>query len=949
MKRLGLRLLAFICAPVLFAQEAPRLVTDAEAVVETESCFVKAAIRGAVASVESTFVFFNPGGRVLEGELVFPLPDGAVVTGYALDVDGAMTDGVVVPKDEARIAFETETRRGIDPGIAEQVGGNLYRTRIYPLPASGRRTARISYVAPVFFAGGGASFHLPMPRERIGRREIEIEVLRHGAEKPRVSGLGRRDFEEAESFWRIAVKDEDAVPGENVIVALPALPENFEHFERGKDGIVRKARVRPHGPKAIDAKEEPVTYDIYWDASGSRSPSPAEFSLLEILSKSSKRETKFRLRVFRNEAEPFREFADAASLVACLESIKAYDGATSFEGVFDRDSPNVKILFSDGFETMGREAPPPVEGLLAVTSSSAADFGLLRRMAPLGVARLHGVGKDDLASIERLVAPCLEKRNSPLEAAGEYEISLGEAVLSLSEASPADGSTAVAAADALASLWVSLKMEELSCDPQKNRDEILRLGRQYSIAGPGTSLIVLESLDQYLRYAIEPPESLPRIRDEWQRAMKRTGGGNSPETILKEHMKLVESLWKERLEWWERDYEKNPLEAAKPEPRTGIGRLARFFPRAVQSRASEPEANGGMELFAMESSPMMEASVKDAQGAMDAPKPRTSAISIKPWDSAAPYMEAIRKADGDGKYAAYLKERETYRNSPSFYLDSSEHFFREGMDSLAMRILSNLAEIAIGDASLLRAFAFELRDEGVMEEAIAQFRRVTLLSPESGDGFRNLALALSQEAKNRFAKCEYGLAERLLGEAFGIYRKVAFTPWQRNADALSLFAIEEFNALASWTEAASGEAGGKFGFVPPKLGGDFDKAISCDLRVVLEWNYDNVDLDLHVIEPDGAVAYYANRFTRTGGMVSRDVTDGFGPEEYMVRKASKGEYAIETNYFASHAQRALGPVAATATVYTGWGRKDEKSRMLTLRLDKPAKGKVRIGAVEYAE
>lgn len=42
---------------------------------------------------------------------------------------------------------------------------------------------------------------------------------------------------------------------------------------------------------------------------------------------------------------------------------------------------------------------------------------------------------------------------------------------------------------------------------------------------------------------------------------------------------------------------------------------------------------------------------------------------------------------------------------------------------------------------------------------------------------------------------------------------------------------------------------------------------------------DNTDQDLHVKEPGGTVCNYRNRFPESGAMMSRDFTQGYGPEE----------------------------------------------------------------------
>lgn len=75
---------------------------------------VDARVNGAFAVVKTTIVVGNSNGRALEGALEFPLPDGASVCGYALDVDGVLTDGVVVPKEKARVAFEAEVKKGVE-------------------------------------------------------------------------------------------------------------------------------------------------------------------------------------------------------------------------------------------------------------------------------------------------------------------------------------------------------------------------------------------------------------------------------------------------------------------------------------------------------------------------------------------------------------------------------------------------------------------------------------------------------------------------------------------------------------------------------------------------------------------------------------------------------------------------------------------------------------------
>lgn len=59
--------------------------------------------------------------------------------GYAVDIRGQMVEAVVCEKEVARKAFEQEVReKKAGPAMIEQLVGNAFKTRIYPIPANGR-------------------------------------------------------------------------------------------------------------------------------------------------------------------------------------------------------------------------------------------------------------------------------------------------------------------------------------------------------------------------------------------------------------------------------------------------------------------------------------------------------------------------------------------------------------------------------------------------------------------------------------------------------------------------------------------------------------------------------------------------------------------------------------------------------------------------------------------
>ena len=126
------------------------------------------------------------------------------------------------------------------------------------------------------------------------------------------------------------------------------------------------------------------------------------------------------------------------------------------------------------------------------------------------------------------------------------------------------------------------------------------------------------------------------------------------------------------------------------------------------------------------------------------------------------------------------------------------------------------------------------------------------------------------------------------------------------------------------------------------------KNFDVDLRIVLTWNTDDCDIDLWVTDSDKEKCFYGHKLTRRGGRISRDFIQGYGPEEFCIKKAGEGAFKIEANYFANHQQKILQPVIVQAEVYTNFGRKNQKKEVLTLQLEQK-NGTFTIGNAVFNE
>ncbi len=932
--------------------------------MQTREMSVIAKVNGLHAVVETTLVFHNPNARLLEGELVFPLPDGAAVCGYALDIGGALVDGVVVTKEKARVAFETETRRNVDPGLVEHIQGNLYRTRIYPLPANGERRIRLTYTTPLATApNGDAALLLPMPREEISKLKVNIEVAAPDGAVPEIGGLGDARFEKSEKIWRVETSSEKTTPGEDVLVALPKLPASFQRIER--EGETHRFMITTVAPAAKPRSAEPGRIHVLWDASGSRAGADLtkEFSLLKQTKASG-----YLLTVFRDMPETAREFATADELIAAIKEAPC-DGGTDIAALaaFLRGKPTddlltQTLLFTDGLDTLsGKTLEFGGVTPVAIVSQSVANRESLRQACAGALIDLQTTDPD--AAWREIESP--SPRVTGLKGTGIANVQgigkpangrihlLGE--LTEAEASVrilyADGSEsepfALRRGDAvegrvLATAWASARVNQLAPRAEEFEDELLALGRTHGLVSPATSLIVLETLDQWVRHKIEPPASLPDLRRDWQQAMKNSTNQNQPTDRL-EH---IAALWKQRVAWWESDFSKAK---AMPMIRDGDGTLD-LAPSAASdpfsAPSSPPAPSARAESFGdRDASPAQERRSASggerltgmlAEDKKSAEEP-SSSIEIKPWSPDTPYLKAIRAAKDGERYPAYLSERAKWQQSPAFFLDCAGQFYQDGEKALARRILTNLAELRIEEPGLLRVLAWRLQQAGELDFATVILRRVTKLRAEEPQSFRDLALVLAERGRAKSSKSD-------IEEAMGIFLKVALGNWGRHGESIPLFALEEMNALIAWVERKDW-VDAKKPTIP-----EFDKRLrthlDTDIRIIMSWDADATDMDLHVMEPGGEEASYSHNRTARGGLVSQDITDGYGPEEYLIRKAPTGKYTISTNYFGSRQQTVVGPATVTATVFTNWGRANEERRVLTVRLEK-AKEKIEIGAISF--
>lgn len=957
----------------------PYIADTGDAPVVLAALEVSVHITGLYAETTQILTLHNPNSRDLEGNLVFPLPDDAVVCGYAIDVDGALVDGVVVPKQEARRILEAEIRKGVDPGLVEQVRGNMYRTRIYPLPAGGTRTVKLVYVSALNVEGRDAAYHLPLGHAAgVDDVAVRVEVSQIPVEPALVGGLGNMTLAPFEQRWVAETRVKSAETSDDLQIRLPHLPDHLtmvEEFDGERYFCISSIPQRATAARAWD----PARIALLWDSSGSRGDASKDIGLVEKLA-ATWRHVTVDVQVLRDSISEVHTFViddgDSSALTSFLAD-QPCDGGTNLAGVDLAVCPHSDdeawLVFSDGLGTVGVGLPAGRSPrVFTISSQTGSDSALLRHLATRSgggyfnlvstspeVAAAAICGWSDALRIDRAVG-CEDVHVT--HHSGRFTVygRLTQEVASVRLAGPGAPTDQLSIArDAatigrnLARAWAGQQAQLLGLMGVDD-SQVVELGRRFGLVTPGTSLLVLETLDQYLEYDVEPPASLPHMREAF--LAQRRQVQQQAHVVEQAQIERVVSMWNARVAWWETNFEYVPErqdEKAKgmaqgavvPEPEGAPAPLRRSRMAESAVASAPPPAPGAIEDFdhyadedemmfdeIAESSMEMEeleAYPEDAPAKKEQAASAQASIQIQPWSADTPYIQSMRDAGPAQAYATYLQQRSSFERSPAFFLDCADHLLRLDQRDFGLRVLSNLLELALDDPPLLRMYAWRMQREGELDRAIEVFERVQTMRDDEPQSHRDLALALELRWQ-RDGRVED--ATRAMQLLWDVIRR----DWDRFPE-IELIALMELNRLIHLGQQAGVEA-------PPSIDRRLIKLLDLDVRISMSWDADLTDVDLHVFEPTGEHAYYGHNQTQIGGLVSRDFTQGYGPEEYVLRRAFPGEYTIKTHYYGSHQQTLTGACTVIVNVFTNFGRPNEERQVLTLRLEQ-ASDQVTVGTI----
>lgn len=931
------------------------------------SLYINVDVVGNIATTTYDISFYNSISRQLEGELSMPMSDGQEICRYALDINGMLREGVVIEKVKARQTFEAIVRRKVDPGIVSKTKGNFFKTRIFPIPANGHKRAVLSISETLKGDARNLYYSLPMNDSRsIADFKLDVKVYKSSVKDKKPSKFNSLKFDNQDDAYCLSFERKDYIAKEPIKFTIPRFSKkDYQLYTCDLDGQTY-FYLNMKSPKlSKKIKKAAHKIAVYWDnsLSASKRDLEKELSLLDSYLTSIKGKKRVYLTCFSNSTHKkilFEIGKDTKDLLTYLRALK-YDGATCLDNIKFNANVDEVLFFSDAINTIGTEdvsiGKAPV---YTISSSAGSNYTLLKKLALetngefLNLSVLSEDKALDLMKIdeEKFISLKMNKNelkevypNTPrrvgdyFELAGILKSDKANLTLNFGNKNKITKSKTFliekGESAPVARIWASKKIASLEMDYKNNKKDITALGTKFNIVTRNTSFIVLDRLEDYLQYDIVPPVEM---QDEFYHRRKEY------KNIKHFHAAYVDNRNLQRIKnliYW---YENPPKISSKKKGVLirGYGRNERLTGVASEEMVPvttqdtpppppSPKVNDVLgivqtdEDFDDELEIVCEEESSSESTGLASPNNRNkkeSSIRVLAWLPDAPYMKEIRRTSLKDFDNLYYKLRKENKTRPAFYIEVADYLFGKKQNTKAVRILSNILELDLENSELLKTVARRFLDEGEFDLAIKIYNEIKELRPEEPHSFRDLAHAYT---KNK----EYQ-------KAFDMYKFILENDWKRFEDIKDVI-FNELNSLIALH---------KKDITTDSIPKEYIKSMPLDVRITIDWTSNDNDIDLWVIDPNGEKCFYSHKRTAIGGKITRDFTQGYGPEEFSLRNAKRGLYTVFINYFSPNRQSITGPATVYARLYTHYGTPKEEMKLISIQLKK-SKQTNQVGQLEF--
>ena len=335
---------------------------------------VEVEITDQVATTRVDQVFLNDTRYDLEGIYVFPLPEEAAISEFAMYVDGQRWEGEILPRDEARRIYEDIVRRRMDPALLEYVGRDTFKASIFPIEPGDERKVELAYSQILATDGGLIKYVYPLDTERFSARPLEEVVVSVRVESAHpIRGIYSPSHDVAidrvdEHTVKVSFEASDVLPDRDFELYYSVTDDEFglnllSYRESGEDGFF----LLLVAPKVEVDETEVVAKDVILvlDTSGSMEGEKIEQAkeALEFVLEHLNSEDRFNIVAFstgiRVYERTLQSAADADEARRFIDDLRAV-GGTNIDlalaealAMADGERPQIIIFLTDGLPTEG--------------------------------------------------------------------------------------------------------------------------------------------------------------------------------------------------------------------------------------------------------------------------------------------------------------------------------------------------------------------------------------------------------------------------------------------------------------------------------------------------------------------------------------------------------------------------------------------------------------------
>lgn len=892
---------------------------DGNVALELTALTVRATVRGHLARTELELTWRNSLDRETGGEFTFPLPADAEVSDVGLWFGEHLRHGVAVERVLARKAYEETIHRGVDPALVEWRSGREFSYEVYPIPAKGEKKVFLAYDQELT----ASDYELDL---RWAPKNTQLHVDGQGRET-HLNGIVRVPREVSETAFLargddgawyasaavdLARRNDGAVPAQHVLILVDASASSVRQ---------NAAKLRAFLTKFLERQNAWATADVV--------PFHIALDTPRRIAKAGTAAGAIELERALRELQP----VGAANLLEVMtrlpELIESLPPATRI------------VLVTDGLTPLGdaRDVAAAVRKLanlrrpiLVVNAANSADDLLLAN-----AAQVTGGWHVDLTRTEidsavdasmqmpaRVSFDGIVPQHILVASAGRFAIAQRStqpiqsfaAKLPLRELHGATERAMVRRA------YARIQLRELLARGASD-EEVIAHGRAFTQVTPRTSLLVLDTWQDYERYGIElPPDLVEAKQRDFEKAQRQREEAAKLDALLRLVPPPVttQNAWSMHGTVMIEDGTPLPgvsvrlmdgnelvsaavtdengryvLFASQPPkaPRVlahlaGFGTVSRAYeqipagssvPLVISSAVSETitvTAEAPLLYVARSASAATTSDLLHAMATervIDSDDPEVRAVVTKErralTKGVLEKMREMRTTSERLRY--YLSSRALLGGDKSFHVFSAE-IFRQRSPEIAARVLLDLAESQPDNAPMLRLLARVL--EGWGERALARLLllRAIEIAPEEPQSFRELMLLDAREGRvaavashaKRFQNADRG--DRDVRE---IYEQ-----------------IDE--ALQQWERAGAHQQ---------QRGIDLRAREEDDITIDLMYDTGWLWMDLHVTEPSGERVAWDDRTSDAGGRVIGGYIFGYGPQIYTIAKAPRGTYRVDVDYY----------------------------------------------------